>query len=105
MAKPAKKQPDQAEKLASFLTPEQLKKISAWLAEKVPNLVCPICHHRDWLPPTHRVRIQASDQLGGGFGYPQIVETCAYCGHTVFFNAIVIGIEPSLDEQEGEDNG
>jgi len=84
------------------MTEEELKKAHDWLSKFTPgaDTICPICRSSDWYINDRLVQpltlgSMYSVQLGG-IGYPQITMNCVQCGHTVFINAVVAGIVPSL---------
>ena len=87
------------------LTKEQKQKVVNWLGEKMDQktgLLCSICNTRKWtvaddlvIPPIYR---------GGGFsiggaGYPQAMLICNNCAHTVYINAVRIGL---WEDERGE---
>ena len=82
------------------LTDPQQRGFQEWLATHVPDLKCPVCGHREWAPPEYFVRVQVADQLMGGLGMPLLPQTCTYCANVLFFNAIVVGLAPSLEEEK-----
>jgi hypothetical protein len=87
------------------LTPEEKAKISKWLQEKWPGEAkCPISGHDEWIladrlvsPLTRRKNAVTI----GGPTYPLVMIICEGCGYTLFFNAVLIGIEAPTAPQEG----
>jgi hypothetical protein len=65
---------------------------------------CPICGNSHWLIADHLVQPltlgpNASIQLGGAAGYPQVMLISVGCGHTLFFNAVMLGVLAAADPQ------
>ena len=75
------------------LTDEQLTLVDDWLDERLPELSCPLCEQQEWTVGPYSVRLQASGQLIGGIGYPEVVLTCDHCANTVLLNMVVMGLE------------
>lgn len=38
----------------------------------------------------------------GGVGYPQVMLLCKTCAHTMFFNAVIMGLVPAGSPPEPE---
>ena len=87
--------------------PDQDGKLTEAEKLKVLNLVkkpglfghvkCPVCSSTEWLIADHLVQAATlgannSVQLGG-IGYPFSM-AISPCGHTLFFNAVVLGFLP-----------
>jgi DNA-directed RNA polymerase subunit RPC12/RpoP len=80
-----------------LLSDEEIAKIGKWLNEKTSeNLVCPSCKHKEWSIVGHVVipLIYGDGAYIGPQAYPQIMVACTNCGHTMFFNAVKLGIAP-----------
>jgi hypothetical protein len=78
------------------LTPSDNDKIQNWwnLHWKSP-VTCPVCKTLEWTVAPHVVNIQrhAIDAaVGNTVSYPHIVVTCKSCAHSMFFNAVQIGV-------------
>ncbi len=60
---------------------------------------CPICGNPNWLVGDHLVQPvtlgPGSGLMLGGIGYPQVMLISVGCGHTLFFNAVMMGILPA----------
>ena len=90
------------------LTPEQKKQVHAWLQDKWKgNANCSVCLSNNWniggdiVTPT--IFVDGGISIGGG-AYPQVMSICGNCGHTVYFNAMVMGIveNPKDDKEQKE---
>jgi hypothetical protein len=58
-------------------------------------VICPVCKTTDWSLSSHLVNIQrfATDTNASNTPtYPHIIITCKFCAHSIFFNAVQIGI-------------
>ena len=92
---------EEAKKKDAKLTDEERKEIENWLKSRVQSMACTFCQKTDsWILGPHKTRVQAAHALIGGTGYPQIVLTCGYCGHTVLFNSIVMGIDKARKAED-----
>ncbi len=82
-----------------MLDGKQKQKIVDFLNEKAPRVgSCPECGSQKMTLGDHVVQPMNASAGGvsiGGPSYPQIMIVCENCGHTKYFNAVVIGI---LDE-------
>jgi RNase P subunit RPR2 len=81
------------------LTPSDNDKIQNWWNQhwKAP-VTCPVCKTTEWTVAPHVVNIQrhAIDAaVANTVSYPHIVVTCKSCAHSMFFNAVQIGISAS----------
>jgi hypothetical protein len=83
------------------LTAEEKSKVQGWLGRHGwPNNLrglCPICGKGGWVIAEHLVQPMS---LGGnralnigGIGYPQVMVISESCGYTMYFNAVLIGLE------------
>ena len=84
------------------LTPEDIQKVAAWWQQhwKAP-VVCPVCKTSEWSTAAHVVNVprHAADAYApNAVTYPQIAVGCNACGHTMFFNAVKMGITPMFAE-------
>src|SRR5262245_32046051 len=81
---------------ASTLTPEQQKRIDAWVKRVAPGgFACTVCGTRNWTvlsdllaPPV----FHGGGMVIGGPSYPHFGLACVNCGHTVFINAVMSGV-------------
>jgi hypothetical protein len=58
-------------------------------------VICPVCKTTDWSLTSHLVNVQrfATDaNASNAPTYPHIIVTCKFCAHSMFFNAVQIGI-------------
>lgn len=89
------------------LTQEQKQKIADWLNSRSPSgtPVCPFCASREWIIADHLVQAAVVGPSGdlqiGGIGYPQVMLISTGCGHTVFFNAVLMGIMGDTPKEGG----
>jgi hypothetical protein len=58
-------------------------------------VICPVCKTTDWKTaghlvniPTHAADANSSNQQT----YPHVIVICKFCAHSMFFNAVQIGI-------------
>src|SRR6266581_6496898 len=79
-----------------LLTAQDNEKIQSWwrLNWRDP-VVCPVCKTSDWglgshVVNVHRYALDASAPSQAT--YPHILVACKRCSHTMFFNAVSIGI-------------
>jgi hypothetical protein len=79
------------------LTPEDNQKIQAWWGQhwKSP-VICPVCKTDSWALGAHVVNVprHGTDAFMAE-AYPQLLVGCRTCGHTMFFNAVSIGVAPA----------
>jgi hypothetical protein len=82
------------------------EKITAWwgLHWKDP-VVCPVCRNTVWVTAPHIVSTyrSAGDGLFGSPSYPHILVMCTTCSHTMFFNAVKIGLVESYQEHSEQE--
>jgi len=65
-------------------------------------VICPVCKTTDWSLASHLVNVQrfATDANASNTPtYPHIIVTCKFCAHSMFFNAVQIGIAAPLARQ------
>jgi len=87
------------------LTPEQRNRVVEKLRQFQGVEVCSYCQSNEWNISDSIFELRefhgGSITFGGGI-YPVVPMTCAKCGNTLFFNAIMLGvIEPLKPAQEG----
>ncbi len=91
-------------KLSEEQKSQMIKRLDeAWGAERI----CPVCHHDEWavFDTVFEVRefVGGSVNVSGGAIIPCIAVTCKHCSHTLFFNAIKLGLVPPPEkEKKGE---
>jgi hypothetical protein len=80
------------------LNQSETEKIRQWFkGHWTRDYHCPVCWTNEWLTAEHIVAPVAYSQGGmmiGGSVYPQIMVICKGCGHTLYFNAVMMGILP-----------
>ena len=86
------------------LTPEQQKQIQDWLKENWKGASnCSVCLANSWNIAGHLVTptilVEGGMSIGGSY-YPQVMSICSNCGHTVYFNAMVMGIIKAKDKDK-----
>ena len=86
------------------LTQEQKERIAAWLKARGVPRPCSMCGANSWTlanhlvtPPIYR---SGGSFMFGGPAYPQAMLMCTICAHTVYFNAVVMGILQSEPAKE-----
>jgi hypothetical protein len=81
------------------LSPEDNAKIQKWwLGHWKAPVVCPVCKTTEWTQGPHVVNIarHAVDGFAPNtISYPHIVVTCQSCAHSMFFNAVQMGVSAS----------
>jgi hypothetical protein len=57
-------------------------------------VICPVCKTGDWKIAGHIVNIQSEADVNASNtpSYPHIIVTCKFCAHSMFFDAVQIGI-------------
>lgn len=74
----------------------------AWLAEQALDVECSVCRVNAWvLGDLVELDVARSADFMAGAHYPVIPLICRNCGHTLFFNAVMMGLfddEDQLDE-------
>ncbi len=91
------------------LSNEEKKKVRDWINEKWGmQKTCPSCGKNEWQLADHLV--SPSVHYGGGVriggpSYPQAMLICMVCGFTFYFNAVVMGLIPGLEEKETAESG
>ena len=87
------------------LTDEEKKQVESWIDNQVGDrrFVCSICNNSKWMVGNHLVAppIYSTGFHLGGPAYPQAMVICTVCAHTVFLNAVMVGIAlPQKTETE-----
>lgn len=89
------------------LSEKAKKKITDWLNERWLGLKqCPICRKNTWTIVDDLVSPNISRDGGlviGGTSYPQVMVICGNCAHTLYFNAVMIGVVGGADEKASGD--
>ena len=93
------------------LTDEQINGIISNLNHVSPHgITCPVCGNKKWT--INNVVIESREFqygdiiLGGNSALvPFVTITCKHCAHTLFFNAIQIGVVNPEQEKKDKDNG
>lgn len=83
------------------LSQQEVQRIIQWLENNwLGGQHCPICNHTDWFVNDRVFQLQEyHPQVSQpAVSQPILSVICQHCGHTVFFNAIHVGI---LNEQGG----
>ena len=78
------------------LTDEQKEAAKRWITEKSGprQITCQVCGHHDWIIGDHGV---APPVFRGGYiisgpAYPMVMLICTTCAHTIFLNAVMMGL-------------
>ena len=69
-------------------------------------VICPVCKKTDWLLTSHLVNVQrfATDADASNAPIcPHIIITCKFCAHSMFFNAVQIGVAAPPARQRASD--
>ena len=75
-----------------------LQRALDWIEDNwVGKRSCPICEGTGWfvgeyLGEVKSIQPKSKFWLNGGSSYPMIVLSCENCGYSLFFNAIVAGM-------------
>ena len=89
------------------LTQEEKKEIADWISKRAPDLRCSVCGQKHFVLADHVIAgfIHSGGGLAlGGATYPQVMVICTNCGHTIQFNAVVIGaLKPPAPEASKEE--
>jgi hypothetical protein len=87
--------PDEQGKLTEAEKDQAIKLITT-KGSRAP--VCSICGTNGWQLADHLVQPISQGTGGlffGGTAYPQVMLICRKCSHTVFFNAVALGLIPA----------
>lgn len=86
------------------LTDEETQQIKSWVDARVggQGFACSICNSSKWIIADHLVSppMFGTGLVLGGAAYPLAMFICSVCAHTVFLNAVVVGVSPPLAEPE-----
>jgi hypothetical protein len=63
-----------------------------WGQHSKHSVICPVCKTTNWKIVGHIVKIQRNAADANGSTYPHIIITCNSCAHSMFFDAVRIGI-------------
>jgi hypothetical protein len=72
-----------------------------WAQHWKPPVICPVCKTSDWILGQHVVNIQRHAIDVNAINtptYPHIMVSCKVCAHTMFFNAVTVGVSPVFQE-------
>lgn len=99
-------------KKSGALTEEQKSVFEMWLKDKwKTDSACPICTANNWISGDHFVTPILYEPGGGisigGLSYPQVFIICSNCGHTHYFNAMMIPglVKPPTVDDQGQNDG
>lgn len=105
-------------KIQNGLTKKEREKVVIWISERKKaehEIICSICKNEHWSVAEHLVVpltvAQGLIQIGKGPTYPMAMITCNKCGHTLFLNAVKVGLLPKKEETQkdpktkGDTNG
>ncbi len=85
------------------LSGKQMAQAIAWITARMgSDPKCPTCSGSDWFLGDILVRVQASNALVGGVGFPLIGMVCKKCGNTQFLNTLVMGILKNQPSEESD---
>lgn len=90
------------------LTEEQKTKVLNWFRSKNGPRPCSVCGDNNWTLGAHLVvpNTWAGGAISmGGMSYPQVMLICRNCGHTNFFNAVIVGALENSKPKETPSNG
>lgn len=86
---------------------KQEEATKAWIEKKATkeSSKCPVCGHRQWMAADYLIRASTYSPgvaVMGGPSYVYAQITCANCGYTRLFNAVVMGLVPQGGKPDGE---
>ena len=85
------------------LSDEQAAQAIAWITARMgSDPKCPMCSGSDWTLGDMPLRVQASDALVGGLGFPLLGLVCENCGNTQFLNMLVMGLLKNQPSEESD---
>lgn len=86
------------------LTPEQQKKLAAWIAGH-SKTGCPVCGHPTWDAGQEFVEIRPFYQTSflGGHVYPAVLLICQNCAYMMLFHAIRTGVMDKVAPEPKKD--
>ena len=78
------------------LSQGEIEVIKKWMSQKLKQSVCSMCGENQWHIGDHLVASPISPKgvgmMLGEAVYPQVMMICTNCSHTVYFNAVAMGI-------------
>ena len=97
--------PDKQSKLSQkVLTQEDKDKVVDWLKDRGREPIeCAVCGHQKWTVGDHLVApavFSEGNIFLGGASYPVVMLICNTCGHTLYLNAVMMKLLPSIKELE-----
>ena len=69
-------------------------------------VICPVCKKTDWSLTSHLVNVQrfaTNADASNAPICPHIIITCKFCAHSMFFNAVQIGVAAPPARQRASD--
>ena len=69
-------------------------------------VICPVCKKTDWSLTSHLVNVQrfaTNADASNAPICPHIIITCKFCAHSMFFNAVQIGVAVPPARQRASD--
>lgn len=83
------------------LNKSELEKAKEWLDGKWESIHgCSVCGSDSWQIIDYLVTpVSFPNILRAGELFPQVMVICTYCGYTIYFNAIVMGIVVPLQKE------
>lgn len=89
------------------LTKGEKGKVFDWVTKQSPKGIgCAICAKREWILGDHLVAapiFHEGNMVLGGQSYPTVMLICKNCGHTLYLNAVMIGLVPPKKKQDPKD--
>ena len=87
------------------LTDEEKAQVVTWLESRwAGGLACSVCNSRQWSVADHMIAPLLMDGkstiLATGPVYPQVMVICTNCGHTLYFNAPMMGLVKGKAQEE-----
>ena len=86
------------------LTDADMKKVEDWLEHRWPSKnKCPLCTMETLRIEPHLTATPLSGhhELIMTQAYPFVLVLCENCGHTIFFNAVTLGLAEGTEESDG----
>jgi hypothetical protein len=88
------------------LTQQDRDTIQRWWTGRWKNpVICPVCKTTEWWLAEHVVNFNrhAPDRWEPeSVSYPHIMVGCKTCFHTMFFNAVAVGVSPPHPDEAAE---
>lgn len=91
------------------LSEKDKQKVIQWVKEKydqTAGIVCSVCQKKKWTIGDDLVMPSVFKDNAvqiGGVGYPQAMLLCNNCGHTIFINAVRVGLIPEVEAQDTDE--